>query len=54
VRPLLREVVLHEGLLAATVPQVQRQVAQELDVGQVDVDGGAAGRGSVLQGGEGN
>ena len=38
---LRREVVLHEGLLAAAVPQVEAEVAEELDVGVLDVDGGA-------------
>ena len=37
---LRREVVLHEGLLAAAVPQVEAEVAEELDVGVLDVDGG--------------
>lgn len=39
---LLGEVVLHKSFLAAAVPQVEGEVAQELDVGEVDVDGGAS------------
>lgn len=39
---LLGEVVLHEGLLAAAVPEVERQVAEEFHVREVDVDGGSS------------
>lgn len=42
VHALLREVVLHEGLLAAAVPEVEGEVAEELYVGEIDVDGGAS------------
>jgi len=33
VSSLLGEVVLHKGLLATTVPEVERQVSKELDMG---------------------
>lgn len=39
---LLGEIVLHEGFLAATVPEVEGEVAEEFDMGEVDVDGGAS------------
>lgn len=39
---LLREVVLHEGFLAAAVPEIEGEVAEEFYVGEVDVDGSAA------------
>lgn len=38
---LLGEVVFHEGLLAAAVPEVEGEVAEKLDVGEVNVDCGA-------------
>jgi hypothetical protein len=33
VGPLLRQVIFHKSLLSAAVPQVQGEVAQELDMG---------------------
>ena len=39
---LLCEVVFHKGLLATAVPQVKCEVAEELDMGQIDIDGGAS------------
>lgn len=38
--PLLLEIVLHEGILPAAVPEVEGEVAEEADVGVLDVDGG--------------
>lgn len=44
---LLGEIVFHKSLLAAAVPEVEGEVAEELDVGEVDVDGGASVSGRV-------
>ena len=38
---LWRKVVLHEGLLAAAVPQVEHEVAEQPHVRVLHVDGGA-------------
>ena len=38
--PLRREVVLHEGLLAAAVPEVEHQVTQEPHVTVLHINGG--------------
>ena len=40
---LLREVVLHEGFLPAAVPEVEGQIAEELDMREINVNSGAAG-----------
>jgi hypothetical protein len=43
-RALRREVRVHEGVLAAAVPEVEDEVAQETDVVLLDVDGRAEAR----------
>jgi hypothetical protein len=44
-RALRREVGIHKGVLAAAVPEVEDEVAQETDVVLLDVDGRAQARG---------